>query len=371
MLEKSKKLNKAIDKLNEKYGNKVIYPASEYVNNELLPSPWATVNNLTGGGVPRGRFTTVVGPSQVGKTTILFQWIAHLQSLDPNFYALLTETENSLDRAWMEKLGIDMDRLFIQDFSSGISLGKINMESILQAGLDLIEDSRAIDLWMINSLGGLMPKAEVEKDLEGNTMMDFPKRMGLFYRKANPIVSPFGDFKGTAVVFVGHVYTVPTTTGVSLEEVRGGNAVKHWAHVRLSMRRGPRDEGPDPVNIRMPDGKTKKLPLGWAGRVRLEKTRQNDKEGQEVLVPFRLGVGFDSQEATIQAAFGQGLITRSGPTYSHSTFPDGKLKGREAVIKFLKESPEALQKISDELTNIVVSDIGTILAEEPQEEPSE
>ena len=265
-------------------------------NYERIPTPFPSLNTLIGGGFPRSKFTTVCGAEQTGKGTSVLQTIAHNQAEDSDFIALWLDAEGAFEAQWAEQLGLDMDRIILLEYDSEYAK---NAENLLQIALDLFEQ-KVIDMCVIDSISALLPKGEDEKDLEGSTMMETARLMGKFFRKAIRLIRPDGDFKGTACVLIGQVYNVPSHSNVTLTEVRGGNAVKHWAHLRLKTRRGNKDEFTSaPENITQPDGEVKKLSRGWAQHLKLEKTRCNDKEGQEVILQFFHGRGLDSTNSAI------------------------------------------------------------------------
>lgn len=235
------------------------------------------------------------------------------------------------------------------------------MEKLLDTALGLIRDAK-IDLWIVDSIGALVPKGDIlesdgkERSLEKNNMLNLQKKLGEFYRKANIYIAPTDTYKGCAVLMVGQVYTVPDAH-VPLEAVRGGNSVKHWAHLRLLFRRGPKSDWPEPVEIVGHDGQKRKVYPGWSGRIKVDKTRINGNEGREILLPFIHGKGFDSIGSTINSAFGLGLITRTGAYYNNQYLPDGKVMGREAVLKFFSENQEAYDKLYSEVANIALQDL--------------
>lgn len=140
-------------------------------------------------------------------------------------------------------------------------------------------------------------------------------------------------------------YTAPTAN-VALEEVRGGNAVKHWAHLRLKFRRTGKADWPEKINVKGLDGTLRKLHPGWACSIKLDKTRINKNEGQELILKFYHGRGFDSVISTITAAMGLDIITRSGPTYSCELLPD-KIKGKDALMEIFINDQSLLSSLGE------------------------
>lgn len=131
------------------------------------------------------------------------------------------------------------------------------------------------------------------------------------------------------------------------------------------FRRGPKSDWPETIKIKTPDGETREVFPGWSGRMKIEKTRINANEGKEILLPFKHGLGFDSRGSAINSAFGLGLIERSGPMYTNKHLPDGKMKGKEEVIKFFNTNDEAYGALIKDLTEISLKEI---LIEETKDE---
>jgi recombination protein RecA len=351
--DKSKKINNILEKINKKYGKGSLSIASNIAPFGTHKTPFPTVNNLCG-GIPIGRFTTIAGPEHTGKGVFCLQLIAFHQQQDPEFIAMWSDAENSFDETWAETLGVDLDRLIIQRYTSDVS----TMERLLDEALDIIRELE-VNLWVVDSIGALVPKADIidnkgkDRPLEEANMLNLQRKMGEFYRKANIIIAPREDKPGCAVILIGQVYTVPSAN-VTLHEVRGGNAVKHWAHLRLMFRRGPRSEWPEKVKLRTPDGIEREVHPGWSGRIKVDKSRVNPNEQKEILLTFVNGRGFNSNQAVIIAALGHGLIERRGAYYKSDLLPGGQIQGKEATIEFFKSNPEAFKMLYEKVNNLAL-----------------
>lgn len=347
MSDKRKALDKAIAKMKAKDPSmRLGFGEVEPIT--FIPTPWVTLNNLNGGGIPRGKFGVLAGPSQTAKTTLLIQVIAHNQQLDPNFTVLWTDAENSVDNKWFTNLGVDMDRLIVQKYDEVNS----SAEKLLDNALNLIK-TQGIDMWIIDSIGALLPKAEKDKNIEDNSMLDIQRKLGIFFRKAIIDICERPGWPGCACVMIGQVYNVPTQTGAGLEEVRGGNSVKHWAYWRWKVRRGNKDEGPAEINVRFPDGRVGKVRPGWAQHIKQDKSKVNDKESQEIILQFIHGRGLDSTNAAITALIANEVLTREGAMYKHALLPDGKIRGRENLITFLQDNKEVRDELIKEMDQML------------------
>lgn len=358
-----------ISKILKEFEGLGITTASNATKYEFYDTPFPTVNNLIG-GLPKGRYVTIAGAEHTGKGAFCAQTIAHLQAKDPNFIALWTDAESSFDETWAKKLGVDLDRLIIQRYTVDVN----SMEKLLDQSIDLLKRVN-INMWVIDSIGALLPSKDAyeqkgknytDKSLEGTNMLNLQRKLGEFFRKANIFIAPRpkDNYNGCAVICIGQIY-LDINQYIPLDTVKGGNALKHWAHLRLMFRRGPKSDWPETIKIKTPDGETREVFPGWSGRMKIEKTRINSNEGKEILLPFKHGLGFDSRGSAINSAFGLGLIERSGPMYNNKHLPDGKMKGKEEVIKFFNTNDEAYNALIKDLTEISLQEI---LIEETKDE---
>jgi len=348
-----------ITKLLKDFKDLGITTATDSIKYNFFDTPFPSINSLIG-GLPKGRFTTLGGSEHTGKGAFCLQLVAYHQAKDPDFVALWTDAESSFDETWAKKLGVDLDRLIIQRYTTEVN----SMEKLLDAALGALK-AIPFGMWIIDSIGALLPKDDAyetkgkvvsDKSLEGTKMLNLQRKLGEFFRKANIFIAPRKGYEGCAVISLGQVY-LDVNSYIPLDVIKGGNAFKHWAHLRLMFKRGPKSDWPEAIKIRTPDGQVREVFPGWSGRIKIEKTRINANEGKEILLPFKHGIGFDSVQATINSAFGLGLIERSGPTYKNQYLPGGMLKGKDQVVKFFTDNPEALAKLAVDLQNTVIQDI--------------
>lgn len=332
MSDRKKRLDKVLKSLRK--GDKDIAIGFGLVGEtEFIETPFSTLNTLTGGGLPRGKYVTIAGAERTAKGTLLTQTIGHNMQLDNEFTVLYTDLENALEPDWCELHGVDLDRMLVQRYSDDA----LNMERVLDDGMEVIATGD-IDMWILDSVGAMLPKAEQEKSIEEDAMLNLQRKLGLYFRKAAHSVHK----SRCCVVLIGQIYEAPQANYVDIR-VKGGNAMKHWAHLRLMTRRGNQQEGPSKVKVMCPDGEKRDVFPGWAQHVKVDKTRLNASEGQEVILQFVHGRGLDSAAASITALLAHGVIERAGAYYRHELLPDGQVQGKEALINLLR-ADEALRE---------------------------
>ena len=345
MTDKINEIKKLLAKINKKIGSDTLVLGSEMPNHEFITTPFSSVNSLIK-GVPKGRLTVIAGPEHTGKGAFCVQLAAYNQMKDPDFVVMWSDLENSFDKEWAESLGLDLDRVIFHGYTTEAN----TMEKMFDIAFEFLKSQR-IDMWVLDSVGALLPKNDVkasdgsDRSLEEANMLNLQRKLGEALRKMNIMINrdTKSGYKGCAAVFIGQVYTVPSAN-VALEEVRGGNSLKHWAHLRLKFRRGPKSDWPKPVEVMGLDGKVRKTYPGWAASIKVDKSRMNGSETKEILIPFYFGRGFDATISTISAAMGLGIITRKGAYYECSIFQD-KVQGKEELIEKISKDPKMLEEL--------------------------
>src|SRR5205814_960898 len=76
---------------------------------ELLPTGIQALDQLTGGGVPRGAMTEIAGEASSGRTSVLLSLLA--QATSRNEYCALVDAHDTFDPASAAAAGADLARL--------------------------------------------------------------------------------------------------------------------------------------------------------------------------------------------------------------------------------------------------------------------
>lgn len=359
--------------------------ASSLAEQSFIRTPFEPFNQLAK-GFPRGKFTVTAGPSGTGKTTLALQTIAYQQSINKDFIAIYVDIEQTLDIEWLKKLGVDLDRMYIVDYMHQKDKRKeaqefdveqfdsdaeaFTMEWYLDQIIGLIKYDFA-DMIIVDSVGAMSPKQEKEKSVGEDTMMLVPKKLNIFFRKATGLL---GKTK-TAVVLVSHIYSVPNTS-VPVENVKGGNPLKFFASLRILHRRSSGESAKmEKVKVQCPDGITREIAQGWNCRLKLDKSKINENESQEIEIPFYRGTGFDSKRTTILSAFAFGLIELKGAwVYSDFILDEAgnptKLQGKESAINYFLSNETQREKLFTAIREKAIQDDPSIIEEQEELEES-
>ena len=315
--EKLKALQLTIDKLDKTYGKGTVMRMSEQKveSIEAISTGSLGLDIALGiGGLPKGRVIEIYGPESSGKTTLSQHVIAEAQRMGG--IAAFVDAEHAFDRAYAEKLGIDVDNLIISQPDDG--------EQALEIADALIR-SGAIDVIVIDSVAALVPKAELEGDMGDSKMGLQARLMSQALRKLTGTINK----TGCVCIFINQLREKIGVMFGNPETTTGGNALKFYASVRLDIRRiGQIKEG---VEI-----------IGNRTKVKIAKNK--------VAPPFRTvefdiiyGEGISKLGEIIDLGVDFEIIKKSGSWFSYN---DTKLgQGRESVKQILTDNPELCSEI--------------------------
>lgn len=322
---KLKALQAAMAKIEKDFGKgTVMRMGDENVENvEVIPTGSIALNQALGvGGYPKGRIIEIYGPESSGKTTLAIHAIAEAQKAGG--IAAFIDAEHAFDRFYAEKLGVDVDNLWISQPDNG--------EQALEIADQLIRSS-AIDIIVIDSVAALTPKKEIEGDMGDNVVGLQARLMSQALRKLTSTVSK----TNTTCIFINQLREKIGVMFGNPETTTGGNALKFYASVRLDIRRVTSLKDGDNV-------------IGNQVRVKVVKNK--------VAPPFRkaefeilFGEGISKIGEILDLGVEYGIIKKSGSWFSYN---DAKLgQGRDATKAVLKDNPELCEELEQLITEVI------------------
>ena len=319
--EKLKALQAAMAKIEKDFGKgSIMKLGDEKVENvDVIPTGSLALDAALGvGGYPRGRIIEIFGPESSGKTTLALHAIAEAQKLGG--IAAFIDAEHAFDRFYADKLGVDVENLYISQPDNG--------EQALDIADRLIHSS-AIDIIVIDSVAALTPRQEIEGDMGENKVGLQARLMSQALRKLTSAISK----TRTTCIFInqlrdkiGVMYGNPETT-------TGGNALKFYASVRLDIRKV----------VTIKDGDKS---LGNQVRVKVVKNK--------VAPPFRraefeitFGEGISKIGEIVDMGVELDILKKSGSWYSYGETKLGQ--GRDAVKQIMLDNPELAEEVSQKI----------------------
>jgi len=271
------------------------------------------------GGVPRGRVIEIFGPESGGKTTLALHIVAEAQKRGG--LAAFVDAEHALDVGYARKIGVNTDDLLISQPDTG--------EQALEIAEVLVR-SGAVDILVIDSVAALVPRSELEGDM-GDAQMGLQAR--LMSQALRKLTGTIGKTM-TTVIFINQMRMKIGVFFGNPETTTGGNALKFYSSMRLDIRRvSAIKQGQDVIGNRT--------------RVKVVKNKLAPpfKEAEFDII---FGEGISKEGDLLDLAAESGIVEKSGAWYSYGGERIGQ--GRENTRTFLKENPDIMKRILDEVS---------------------
>ena len=283
---------------------------------ERIPFGIPQLDKLTGGGIPKKRFTLLTGQPSGGKSYLAMKAVESVQKEGGT--AVWIDTEMSLDESWFRKCGVNPDLLLASQPESGEAAIAIAREC-MEAGVDLV---------VIDSIAGMVPTAE---------LVDFDKNpMGWLARFINDSLSRLMSRlkHGSALICINQQRS--SIGPVAIKEMPGGKGQVYWNHMMLEVRRAGWIE----------DKKTK-TKEGFDMEVTLKKNKTSADHWSKVVVPFRVDGGIDIMESYMREGLAYGHIKQAGAWYEYQGNKVMGLNGLKALL--LTDQPELGDTLKDQV----------------------
>ena len=323
--EKMKALQAAMSKIEKDFGKgSIMRMGDEQIENvEVIPTGSIGLNAALGvGGYPKGRIIEIYGPESSGKTTLAIHAMAEAQKAGG--IAAFIDAEHAFDRFYAQKLGVDIDNLWISQPDNG--------EQALEIADQLIRSS-AIDILVVDSVAALTPKKEIEGDMGDSAVGLHARLMSQALRKLTATIAK----TNTTCIFINQLREQIGVMFGNPETTTGGNALKFYASVRLDIRRVTAIKDGDQV-------------IGNQVRVKVVKNK--------VAPPFRkaefeitFGEGISKIGEIIDLGVEYGIIQKSGSWFSY----DGSklAQGRDATKQLLRDNPELCEELEAKIMQTI------------------
>lgn len=316
-IEKLKALKLTIDKIDKDFGKGSVMMMNEKATRtvDVISTGSIGLDVALGiGGLPRGRVVEIYGPESSGKTTVAIHVIAEAQK--KGGICAMIDAEHAFDSSYAQKLGVDVDNMYISQPDYGEQALEIAERLIL---------SGAIDVLVVDSVAALVPKSELEGDMGDSKMGLQARLMSQALRKLTSIISR----TNTVCIFINQLRDKIGVMYGSPETTTGGNALKFYASVRLDIRRATQIKDGDAVT-------------GNHVKVKVVKNK--------MAPPFRVaefdimfGEGISKKGEIIDMGVELGIIQKSGSWYSYESTKLGQ--GRESVKQLLMDNPELTNEL--------------------------
>lgn len=324
---KSNALEEALLQIEKQYGKGAIMKLGEGASQqvEVIPTGCMTLDLALGiGGVPRGRVIEIYGPESSGKTTVSLHIVAEAQKMGGT--AAFIDAEHALDPSYAEKLGVNLNELYISQPDNG--------EQALNI-CDTLVRSGGVDVVVIDSVAALTPKAEIDGEMGDNHVGLQARMMSQALRKLTGVINK----SKTTVIFINQLREKIGVMFGNPETTAGGKALKFYASIRLDVRKT--DTIKDGSNI-----------VGNRTKVKVVKNK--------LAPPFKVaefdivyGKGVSQSGCVVDLAVEYGIVKKTGAWFSYNDEKIGQ--GKENTKDYLEKNPEIFEEIQKLIREKVAS----------------
>lgn len=319
---KMKALDATLTDINKRFGDGAILRLgdSENMNVAVIPTGSLTVDIATGvGGVPRGRITEIYGPESSGKTTLCLSVVAQAQKRGG--LCAFVDMEHALDPKYAERIGVDLDRLYISQPDTGEQALEIT-ESLVRSG--------ALDVVVVDSVAALVPRAEIEGEMGDSHVGLQARLMSQALRKLSGAIKQ----SHCTVMFTNQLREKIGVMFGSPETTSGGRALKFYASMRLDIRR---------IQAIKQSGEN----IGNRTRIRVTKNKVSApfREAEFDIMFYQDGISKTGE--IVDLGTDLGIIDKRGAFYRYNDELLGQ--GRENAKQYLTENPNIADEIEDKI----------------------
>ena len=318
----SKQLELAIAQIERQFGTGSVMKlgSDNFEQWPSIPTGALSLDRILGiGGLPRGRIVEIYGPESSGKSTLALSIVAQAQKM--GITCAYVDAEHALDPVYMKAVGVRVDDLVFTQPDYG--------EQALEI-VDKLVATGELGVVVIDSVASLIPKAELEGDMEAAQMGLQARMMAKAMRK---LVGQANTHK-TLLVFINQLRNKIGIMFGNPETTPGGMALKYAASVRIDIRKREdiKDKAGDSVGI--------------VSKVKIVK---NKMAPPMKVTEFSIlyGKGIDEYGCVLDVALDTGIITQKGAWIYYN----GELfsQGRENAINQLKENEVIFEEIKEKI----------------------
>jgi recombination protein RecA len=330
----------SIQKLvNKKFGEGTMrFASSPELAITRLPTGILSIDWRLGGGFPRGRHVEMFGGYSVGKTYTALKLIATTQAAGGT--CAFVDVEGSFDPAFAAFIGVDLESLAYHRQDHGNRV------------IDFIETllrSNVFDVIVLDSIAALLPKSELESDMEGGSYGTAQaKLMSAALRRLTTAN------KNTVMVYINQTRDSIGSVFAKRSITSGGKAMGFYAGLRLEMVRveniKKRTRVIDPAKG---DESMQETVRGHRVLVRIEKDKTGGaKQHDQTTFVFDYELnGVDHIEDLMYIGRITGFVHKRTNLWWVEGYEDEKQNGRKRFKSWLRRNRAIAEELEENILN--------------------
>ncbi len=315
-MNEEKIFDEAIKQIQQQFGKGSIAQLineGDHIN--VIPTGSIQLDKALGvGGYPKGKIIEIFGNESSGKSTLALQAVASCQRM--NGKCAYIDVEHSLDAKYCEANGIDLTKLLLAQPNSGEQAFAL-IEALIKTGM--------IDLIIVDSVAALVPQAEIDGEIQDQTIGLHARLMSKGLRLIENLLAKYD----TTIIFINQIREKIGVMFGNNETTTGGRALRFYSSVRIELKRVELiKKGTDCIGIKSCAKIVKNKLAAPLYRAYIE---------------FYFNEGIDHTMEIIDFALESGVIEKRGAWYY---FNDKKIgQGKDATKQFLLNNIDLFDEI--------------------------
>jgi RecA/RadA recombinase len=297
------------------------------------PTDWISTGNyalnyLISGdffkGVPLGKVTVFAGESGAGKSYICSGNIIK-SAQEQGIFVVLIDTENALDQAWLEALGVDIseEKLLKLNMAMIDDVAK-TINEFMKEYKSMPDEERPKVLFVIDSLGMLLTPTDVNQFEAGDLKGDMGRKPKALTALVRNCVNQFGNYN-VGLVCTNHTYASQDMFDPD-DKISGGQGFVYASSIVVAMKKLKLKEDED--------GNKVSDVLGIRSACKIMKTRYA-KPFEQVQVKIPYSTGMSPTSGLVDMFEKMGVLSKVGNKLAYTSKETG-----EIVAEFRKNWTE-------------------------------
>ena len=288
------------------------------------PTDWVSTGNyalnyLISGdffkGIPLGKVTVFAGESGSGKSYICAGNIVKYAQ-EQGIFPILIDTENALDEAWLQALGVDTaeDKLLKLSLCMIDDVAKTISEFMKEYKV-MPEETRPKILFVVDSLGMLLTPTDVNQFEAGDMKGDMGRKPKALTSLVRNTVNMFGSYN-VGMVCTNHTYASQDMFDPD-DKISGGQGFIYASSIVVAIRK---------LKLKLDeDGNKTTTVNGIRAACKIMKTRYAKPfETVQVRIPY--DTGMNPYSGLVDMAEGKGLLVKDGNSLTYTLTDGTKIK---------------------------------------------
>jgi RecA/RadA recombinase len=287
-------------------------------------------------GVPMGKVTVFAGESGAGKSYFASGNIVK-NAQEQGIFVVLIDSENALDEAWLQALGVDTDESKLLKLSmSMIDDVAKTISTFMKDYKAMAEEERPKVLFVVDSLGMLLTPTDVDQFDKGDMKGDMGRKPKALTALVRNTVNMIGSYN-VGMVCTNHTYASQDMFDPD-DKISGGQGFIYASSIVVAMRKLKLKEDADGNKI--------SDVMGIRAACKVMKTRYAKPfEGVQVKIPYETGM--DPYSGLLDLFEKKGLLTKQGNRLKYTT------SAGEEMLEFRKGwTGDKLEVIMQDLSDL-------------------